>query len=392
MNIHEYQAMELFRSYGIPVNAGRVACTPEEAVQAARELPAGPYVLKAQIHSGGRGKAGGVKVLSSLQEVESAAKEMLGSRLVTRQTGPQGKTVRKLLVCPCRETAHEYYLSMTLDASTGRVAVLSSAEGGMEIEQIAASMPDRIFRVSVDPAVGLKGYHGLALAKRLGLDAAQTAQLVSLLKAMYRLYWEKDCSLIEINPLAADSEGRLAALDAKINFDDNALYRHKDIAELRDPYEEDPREVEASKYGLNYIQLDGSIGCMVNGAGLAMATMDIIQAFGGSPSNFLDVGGGASAEKISGAFGILLSDPNVKGIFINIFGGIMRCDAVAEGVVSAARAFGVRVPVVVRLEGTNAEAGSEILKRSGLEIIPAAGMADGARRICEMTAGRKAVP
>ena len=388
MKIHEYQAAALFEQYGVRVPAGRVAQTPDEACAAARELNCGAVVVKAQVHTGGRGKAGGVKLAATPEEARLRAQEILGMTLVTKQTGSQGKLVRKVMVSETIDIRKELYFSMTVDAEAEQIVMIASAMGGMDIEQTAAEAPQAILTVRIDPYIGLQDYQAWEIAGQLGLDGAVTKQFVSLAKAAYRLFCDKDCSLIEINPLVLDGSGTLIAADAKINFDDNALMRHPDIVALRDVYEEDPREVEASKYDLNYVQLDGNIGCMVNGAGLAMATMDIIQANGGQPSNFLDVGGSATEEKVAGAFSILLSDSKVKGIFVNIFGGIMRCDIIAAGIVSAAKRMDVKVPLVVRLEGTNAEAGKRILRESGLQIIPADDMADGARKICARVCGK----
>ncbi|HIU33452.1 MAG TPA: ADP-forming succinate--CoA ligase subunit beta [Candidatus Pullichristensenella excrementigallinarum] len=390
MKIHEYQAAALYKSYGVPVPEGIPAFTVEEAVEAAQKLQEGPFVLKAQVHSGGRGKAGGVKFATNLEEVRQRASEILGMTLVTKQTGPEGRVVQRLLVNRSVEIDREYYVSLTVDGALGRVVMIASAEGGMEIERVAQEAPDKIYTLAIDPALGLMDYQARDMAAKLGFNQAETKQFIAIARALYRLFVEKDCSLVEINPLAVDKSGNLVAADAKINFDDNALFRHPDIQQLRDLNEEDPREVEASKFDLNYIQLDGNIGCMVNGAGLAMATMDIIQAFGGMPSNFLDVGGGATAEKVAGAFSILLSDPKVQGIFINIFGGIMKCDVIAQGVVEAAQKLQVKVPLVVRLEGTNAEAGKRILAQSNLDITPADDMADGAEKICRLVAEKEA--
>ena len=384
MKIHEYQAAELFKQYGVSVPDGATATTPEEALAVARALGNGPYVVKAQVHSGGRGKAGGVKFAATPEEAREKAAQILGMTLVTRQTGPQGRLVRRVLVNRAMEIRGEYYLSLTVDAARERVVMIASGAGGMEIEETAKEAPEKIFTIELDPFLGMTGYQAREAARRLGLTQAQTGQFVALARGLYRLFFEKDCSLVEINPLAVDGEGNLVAADAKVNFDDNALFRHPDIQALRDVHEEEPRETEAAKFDLNYIGLDGDIGCMVNGAGLAMATMDIIQAFGGSPANFLDVGGGATAEKVAGAFSILLSDSKVRCIFINIFGGIMRCDVIAEGVVEAARKLDVKVPLVVRLEGTNAEAGKQILAASGLNITAAADMADGAQKACRL--------
>lgn len=387
MKIHEYQARELLAAYGVPVPEGEPAFTAEEAREAAVALGQGPFVIKAQIHSGGRGKAGGVKFARTSEEVYACAEGLLGKTLYTRQTGPQGKVVRRLLVSRQIGIAREFYLSFAVDGASERIVMIASAAGGMEIEEIAKTAPEKIFRTAIDPALGLMDYQAWDLGEAMGLGGTVLKSFILLCRNLFRLFTEKDCSLAEINPLALTKEDTLIAADAKLTFDDNALMRHPDIAALRDIREEDPRETEASRFSLNYIQLDGNIGCMVNGAGLAMATMDIIQAFGGSPANFLDVGGGATAEKVAGAFGILLSDPNVKGIFINIFGGIMKCDVIAEGVVDAARKLSVKVPIVVRLTGTHAEEGRRILSESGLSIHPARDMADGARQICKMIRG-----
>ncbi len=387
MKIHEHQAAELLARYGVPVPAGKAAFSPGEAEAAAREIGAGPFVVKAQAHTGGRGKAGGVKFAETAEEVRARAAEILGMTLITKQTGPEGKFVRRVLVSRALTIAKEYYLSLTVDAASEQAVLIASSEGGAEIEQLAAIAPEKILTMPIDPMLGLMPYQSRYIAGQLGLGAEQTKQFIALAAALYRLFIEKDCALVEVNPLAVDGAGDLIAADAKINFDDSALFRHPDIAALRDLHEEDAREVEASKFNLNYIQLAGNIGCMVNGAGLAMATMDIIQAFGGQPANFLDVGGGATVEKVAGAFSILLSDPRVEGIFINIFGGIMKCDLIAAGAVEAAKRLSVRVPLVVRLEGTNAEAGKKILFASGLNIIPADDMADGARKICALVGG-----
>ncbi|MBQ6594171.1 MAG: ADP-forming succinate--CoA ligase subunit beta [Clostridia bacterium] len=384
MKVHEYQAAALMAEYGVPVPSMELVFSAEEAEEAAYRLGGGPYVVKAQIHSGGRGKAGGVKFAETPGEVRQCAQEILGKTLVTRQTGPKGRLVRRAAVARTIDIRKEYYLSLTVDGASERVVMIASSMGGMDIEQTAAEAPESILRVAIDPMIGLRSYQSRLLADGLGLSGPVVRQFIPLAASLYRLFRDKDCSLIEINPLVLDGEDRLIAADAKINFDDNALARHPDIAALRDADEEDPREVKASGFGLNYVQMDGSIGCMVNGAGLAMATMDIIQANGGSPANFLDVGGSATEERVSGAFSILLSDANVRGIFVNIFGGIMRCDIIAAGIVSATRKLSVRVPLVVRLEGTNAEAGKRILEESGLRIVPADDMADGARKICRL--------
>ena len=384
MKIHEYQAAELFKAYGVRVPEGRAAATAEEAGEAARSLGAGPYVITAQVHSGGRGKAGGVKFAQTPEEAEAKAGEILGMKLVTKQTGPEGRIVKRVLVSRAVEIAREYYVSLTVDGARERVVMIASSAGGMEIEETAKEAPEKIYTMEIDPYLGLTGYQAREMGKKLGLSAAEIKQFIALSKGLYRLFVEKDCSLVEINPLAVDGEGNLIAADAKVNFDDNALFRHSENAAMRDENEEEARELEASKYDLNYIGLDGNIGCMVNGAGLAMATMDIIQACGGRPANFLDVGGSATAEKVAGAFAILLSDAKVECIFVNIFGGIMRCDIIAEGIVEAARKLEVKVPLVVRLEGTNAEAGKKILAESGLNITAAEDMADGAEKACRL--------
>lgn len=389
MKIHEYQAAALFADYGVAVPRAVPVDSAQAARDAAAALGEGPYVVKAQVHSGGRGKAGGVKIARTPDEVYRCAESILGMTLVTRQTGPKGRLVRMVTVGEAIGIRQEYYLSFTVDSSAERVVMIASSRGGTEIEETAQEAPESIHTVRIDPLIGLRGYQARGIAAAMGMDEGVTRQFVRLSASLYRLFCEKDCSLIEVNPLALDAEGRLVAADAKVNIDDNALPRHADIAALKDPNEMDPREVEAAAFDLNYVQMEGDIGCMVNGAGLAMATMDIIQAFGGSPANFLDVGGGASEEKVSGAFSILLSDANVKGIFVNIFGGIMRCDVLASGIVSAARNLNVGIPVVVRLSGTNAEAGRRILEDSGLKIVPAVDMADGARKICGLVRGEE---
>ena len=380
MNIHEYQAKEIFRRFGIPVPRGRVAETPLEAKRAAQEL-GGPCVLKAQIHAGGRGKAGGVKLAESAEEAEKKAGEMLGKKLVTHQTGPQGREVRRLLVEEQLNIDREFYLAMVLDRSLSRVSVIASAEGGVEIEEVARRSPEKILKEAIDPVVGLLPFQCRRLAYDLGLAGAQAGALAPILQGLYRAYVELDCSLAEVNPLLQTREGKLVALDGKMNFDNNALFRHPEINALRDLDEEDPRESEASELGLSYIALDGNIGCMVNGAGLAMATMDIIKLYGGEPANFLDVGGGATKDRVTAAFKILLSDRRAQGVLVNIFGGIMRCDVIAQGVVEAAREMRVAVPLVVRLQGTNVDLGKKILSESGLAIIPAETMAEAAEKI-----------
>lgn len=380
MNIHEYQAKEILKRFGIPVPRGRAVFTPQEAGIAVRELGA-PAVVKAQIHAGGRGKAGGIKLVDSPGEAEKKAGEILGKILVTHQTGPQGREVKRLLVEEQLAIARELYLGMVLDRSASCVSVICSVEGGVEIEEVAQRSPEKILKERIDPTVGLLPFQCRRLAYGLTLPNERVGEFVSLVQSLFRLFVELDCSLAEINPLLVTREGKLLALDAKMNFDNNALFRHSDIASLRDIDEEDPREVEASKFGLSYISLEGNIGCMVNGAGLAMATMDIIKLYGAEPANFLDVGGGATKERVTAAFKILLADNRVKGVLINIFGGIMRCDVIAQGVVEAARELRVTVPLVVRLQGTNSELGIKILSESGLAIIPAETMSEAAEKI-----------
>jgi len=387
MNLHEHQAKELLRRYGVAVPAGQACFTADEAVAAAERLGF-PCVVKAQIHAGGRGKAGGVKLVKSAAEARAAASELLGKTLVTHQTGPQGRVVRRLLVEQACAIARELYLGLVVDRASGRVTVMASVEGGVEIEEVAARSPEKILREAIDPAIGLAAYQARRLAFGLGLAKEQVGPAVSFMTALSRCFVDSDCSLAEINPLVVLESGGLLALDAKIGFDDNALFRHPELRELRDPAEEDARETEAAKHDLSYIALDGNIGCMVNGAGLAMATMDIVKAAGGMPANFLDVGGGASTEKVRAAFHILLSDAHVKAIFINIFGGILRCDVLAAGVVQAAREVGLKVPLVVRMEGTNVEQGKQILGASGLDVITATDMLDGARKAVA-AAGRR---
>jgi len=381
MNIHEYQGKEILRKYGVAVPNGKVAFSPDEAVKVAKELGSNVTVVKAQIHAGGRGKAGGVKIAKNLDEVRTYAKELLGKILVTHQTGPEGKEVKRLYIEEGSDIQKEYYLSLVLDRATSRVTVMGSEEGGMDIEEVAETNPEKIFKEVVDPVVGLTSFQARRMAFNMNIPANLVGKAVKLMLGLYQAFIDKDASIVEINPLVVTGQGEVVALDAKFNFDANALYRHKDIVELRDFDEEDAKEIEASKYDLSYISLDGNIGCMVNGAGLAMATMDTISYYGGSPANFLDVGGGATAEKVTEAFKIILSDPNVKGIFVNIFGGIMKCNIIAEGVVTAAKEIGLAVPLVVRLEGTNVELGKEILNASGLNIVAADSMADGAQKI-----------
>jgi len=381
MNIHEYQAKALISKFGVATPPGHVAYTPEEAVQAAQKLGGNVWVVKAQIHAGGRGKAGGVKVVKSVDDVKATAQKMLGMTLVTHQTGPAGKVVKRIYVEGGCDIKRELYLGILVDRATSRITIMASAEGGVEIEEVAAKTPEKILKVAIDPATGIQAYHTRKIAFFLGLEGNQIASASKFIMALYGAFNALDCSIVEINPLVVTGAGDVLALDAKVNFDDNALFRHKDIEELRDPDEEDPAELEAAKHSLNYIKLDGSIGCMVNGAGLAMATMDIIKLYGGSPANFLDVGGGATKERVTAAFKIILSDSNVEGILVNIFGGIMRCDVIAEGVVAAAREVSLHVPLVVRLEGTNVELGKKILAQSGLKILSADNLADAAEKV-----------
>jgi succinyl-CoA synthetase beta subunit len=381
MNIHEHQAKTLLAEFGVPVPRGYPAFSVDEAVAAAEKLGGPVWVVKAQIHAGGRGKGGGVKLARSIEEVRAEAAKMLGMTLITHQTGPKGRVVRRLYVEEGAAIAKEYYLSLLVDRETSRVAVVASTEGGMDIEEVAHSTPERITTFTVDPATGVWPHHGLQLVEALGLKGDTAKQARALLPQLYKAFVEKDMSLLEINPLIATNDGSVKVLDAKVGFDDNALFRHPEVVALRDETEEDAKEIEASKYELSYIALDGDIGCMVNGAGLAMATMDIIKLYGAEPANFLDVGGGATREKVTAAFKIILADPNVKGILVNIFGGIARCDVLAEGVVAAVKDVGLTMPLVVRLEGTNAELGKQILRDSGLNVTPANDLADGAQKI-----------
>jgi succinyl-CoA synthetase beta subunit len=381
MNIHEYQGKEILRKYGVAVPNGKVAFTVEEAVEAAKELGSAVSVVKAQIHAGGRGKAGGVKVAKNLDEVRTYANEILGKVLVTHQTGPEGKEVKRLLIEEGCDIKKEYYIGLVLDRATSSVVMMGSEEGGTEIEEVAEKTPEKIFKEVVDPAIGLQAFQARRLAYNINIPTELVGKAVKFMMGLYTAFVDKDCSIAEINPLVVTGDGNVMALDAKMNFDSNALYRHKDIVEYRDLEEEDAKEIEASKYDLSYISLDGNIGCMVNGAGLAMATMDIIKHYGGDPANFLDVGGGATTEKVTEAFKIILSDKNVKGIFVNIFGGIMKCDIIANGVVEATKQVGLELPLVVRLEGTNVDLGKKILKESGLNITAADSMADGAEKI-----------
>ncbi|PTW47802.1 MULTISPECIES: ADP-forming succinate--CoA ligase subunit beta [Rhodovulum] len=397
MNIHEYQAKALLRSYGAPVSKGHVVTKAEEAKAIAADIDGPIWVVKAQIHAGGRGKGhfieeeagekGGVRLTKSVGEAAEEAKKMLGRTLVTHQTGPAGKQVGRVYIEEGAGIDRELYLALLVDRQTSRVAFVCSTEGGMDIEEVAAKTPDRILSFSVDPVTGYQGYHGRRIAFALGLTGNQIKQCVRLMGQLYKLFTEKDCELLEINPLIVTDQGDLRCLDAKMSFDSNALYRQEDILALRDETEEDPKELQASKYDLNYIALDGEIGCMVNGAGLAMATMDIIKLYGAEPANFLDVGGGATKEKVTEAFKIITSDPNVKGILVNIFGGIMRCDVIAEGVVAAVKEVGLKVPLVVRLEGTNVEKGKAIINGSGLDVIAADDLSDAAQKIVKAVKG-----
>lgn len=388
MNIHEYQAKEVLRRYGVPTLKGKVAFTAEEAVKAAQEIGGSLWVVKAQIHAGGRGKGGGVKLAKSLDDVRNLSDQIIGMTLITHQTGPEGRKVQKVFVEQGCNIAKEYYVAALVDRATGRVAMMASAEGGMDIEEVAAHRPEAIVKVDVDPSVGLAAFQARYLAFSIGIPAESINKAVTFLQALYKGFVDCDCSIAEINPLVLTKEGDILALDAKMNFDDNALYRHKDIVEYRDLAEEDPYEIEASKYDLAFIKLDGKIGCLVNGAGLAMATLDIIKLHGETPANFLDVGGGANKEKVTAAFKIILKDPNVRGILVNIFGGIMKCDIIAEGVIAASREVGLKVPLVVRLEGTNVELGKKILRESGLNITPADDLTDAAKKIVAAVRGK----
>ncbi|MBD3764962.1 MAG: ADP-forming succinate--CoA ligase subunit beta [Rhodobacterales bacterium] len=397
MNIHEYQAKALLRSYGAPVSDGRAVLKAEEAKTAAGELDGPLWVVKAQIHAGGRGKGkfkepeagekGGVRLARSVEEAEMMARQMLGRTLVTHQTGPAGKQVNRIYIEDGSDIARELYLALLIDRKTSRISFVASTEGGMDIEEVAARTPDKILTFSVDPATGLSDFHGRRVAFALGLEGNLVKQCVALVKVLYRAFVEKDMEMLEINPLIVTPDGKLKCLDAKVGFDNNALYRQPDIVSLRDETEEDPKELAASRFDLNYIALDGEIGCMVNGAGLAMATMDIIKLYGAEPANFLDVGGGASKEKVTEAFKIITSDPNVKGILVNIFGGIMRCDIIAEGVLAAVKEVGLAVPLVVRLEGTNVELGKKIINESGLNVIAADDLSDAAQKIVKAVKG-----
>jgi succinyl-CoA synthetase beta subunit len=387
VNIHEYQAKQLFRDYGVDVPFGIPAFSVDEAIKAAESISTEIKVVKAQIHAGGRGKAGGVKIARNAADVEKYSNELIGKILVTHQTGPSGKEVKRLLIEEGCNIDKEYYLSMILDRSISKIIVMVSTEGGMDIEEVADKNPEKIIKEVVEPSMGLQQFQARKIAFKLGLKDKLVFKFVNLLSNLYNLFIEKDCSIVEVNPLVTTIEGNLVALDAKINFDANALFRHQDILSLRDLNEEDPKEIEASKFDLSYISLDGNIGCMVNGAGLAMSTMDIIKLYGGNPANFLDVGGSASSEKVTEAFKIILSDRNVKGIFVNIFGGIMKCDVIAEGIVSATKQVSLTLPLVVRLEGTNVQKGKEILNASGLNIMSASSLSDGAEKIVNLVNG-----
>ena len=388
MNIHEYQAKEILRRYKVNVPRGKVANDPAEAEAAAKELGGSVCVVKAQVHAGGRGKGGGIKLAKSPAEAREIAAKMIGMKLVTHQTGPEGKEVHRVLIEEGCDIGRELYLGMVLDRAIGRLTMMASSDGGVEIEEVAAKSPEKILREEIDPAIGLQAYQARNLAFGLGLPKDSINKAVAFMTGLYKAFVESDCALAEINPLVLTKQGDLLALDCKMGFDDNALYRHPDVREMRDFAEEDPREVEAAKYDLSYIGLDGNIACMVNGAGLAMATMDIIKFYGGSPANFLDVGGGATTEKVTAAFKILLSDKNVKAILVNIFGGIMKCDVVASGIVAAAKEVKLSVPLVVRLEGTNVELGRKILSESGLNITPGENMADAAEKVVKAVAAR----
>src|ERR1044071_6540184 len=384
MKINEYQGKELLRKFGVPVPRGIVARSPEEAYHAAKELGTDVVVVKAQIHAGGRGKGGGVKLAKSADEAREAASQSLGMKLITHQTGPEGREVRVLLIEEGLPIDKEFYLGLVLDRASGRLVFMASAAGGMDIEEVAANTPEQIFKETIDPAVGFRAFQARKLAFALGLPAELVNQAAKFMQSLYTAYEQMDASLLEINPFLLTKDKRLIALDAKVNFDDNALYRHKDFHALRDLNEEEPREIEASKFDLNYIKLDGNIACMVNGAGLAMATMDIIKLAGGEPANFLDVGGGASQERVEAAFRILLADPNVRAVLINIFGGIVRTDMVARGVIEAAKAIGVQIPSVVRLEGTNVEEGRRLISESGMNFTVANGMKDAAEKVVSL--------
>lgn len=389
MNIHEYQAKTIFKDVGVPVLKGKLAHTADEAVSAAKEIGGDVWVVKAQIHAGGRGKGGGVKVAKSLAEVKTLASQILGMNLVTPQTGAEGKKVHKVYIEQGCKIAKEYYAALFLDRNAGKISIMASPEGGMDIEEVAAKTPEKIFHAIVDPTVGLQDFQARDLAFQLGMTGKTALKAASLFMGLYKTYMANDCAMIEINPLVTTEDGSVYALDGKVSFDDNGLFRHPRLVELRDITEEEPSETEAGKYDLAFIKLEGNIGCLVNGAGLAMATMDIIKLHGGAPANFLDVGGGANKEKVTAAFKIILKDPNVKGILVNIFGGIMKCDIIAEGVIAASKEVGLKVPLVVRLEGTNVELGKKILATSGLNITPADDLADAAQKITSAVKGAK---
>lgn len=388
MNIHEYQAKSILRKYGVATLKGQVAHSPEEALAAAKEIGGALWVVKAQIHAGGRGKGGGVKIAKTLDEVTDLTKKMIGMTLVTHQTGPEGKVVQKVFIEQGCNIAKEYYVACLIDRATGRAAMMASSEGGMDIEEVAEKHPEKIIKADIDPTIGLAGFQARELAFKIGIPNENVNKAVKFFQGLYQAFIETDCSIAEINPLVLTKEGDILCLDAKMNFDDNSLFRHKDIVEMRDLNEEEPSEIEASKYDLAFIKLDGNIGCLVNGAGLAMATLDIIKLHGAEPANFLDVGGGANKEKVTAAFKIILKDPNVKGILVNIFGGIMKCDIIAEGVIAASKELGLKVPLVCRLEGTNVELGKKMLKESGLNITPADDLTDAAKKIVAAVKGQ----
>jgi succinyl-CoA synthetase beta subunit len=390
MNIHEYQAKALLKKYGVKVLDGHAALSVEEAVKGAQALPGPVWVVKAQIHAGGRGKGGGVKVVKSVEDVKKESARMLGMQLVTHQTGPEGQKVQRLYIEQGCDIAREMYLSLLLDRATSRVTIMASTEGGMDIEEVAAHHPEKIIRVAIDPATGIQPYHARKVAFGLGLEGEANKNAVKFVMALYKAYTDLDASIVEINPLVVTKAGEMVALDAKMNFDDNALFRHPEVAALRDEAEEDPNEKLAKDNDLSYVRLEGNIGCMVNGAGLAMSTMDIIKLYGGQPANFLDVGGGADEKRVTAAFKIILSDPNVKGVLVNIFGGIMKCDIIANGIIAAAKEVSLNVPLVVRLEGTNVELGKKILKESGLPILSADNLADAAQKVVDATKKAKA--
>lgn len=388
MNIHEYQAKSILRKYGVATLKGQVAHSPEEALAAAKEVGGALWVVKAQIHAGGRGKGGGVKIAKTLDEVADLTKKMIGMTLVTHQTGPEGKVVQKVFIEQGCNIAKEYYVACLIDRATGRAAMMASSEGGMDIEEVADKHPEKIIKADIDPTIGLAAFQARELAFKIGIPNENVNKAVKFFQGLYQAFVETDCSIAEINPLVLTKEGDILCLDAKMNFDDNSLFRHKDIVEMRDLNEEEPSEIEASKFDLAFIKLDGNIGCLVNGAGLAMATLDIIKLHGAEPANFLDVGGGANKEKVTAAFKIILKDPNVKGILVNIFGGIMKCDIIAEGVIAASKELGLKVPLVCRLEGTNVELGKKMLKESGLNITPADDLTDAAKKIVAAVKGQ----